>query len=120
MNCSAAELLAWIEERLLPDPNSGCFLWTGSVSSHGYGDFRWHGRTHTVPRFVLEAATGPLLPGEKALHRCDVHLCARRSHLFRGTAFDNTQDMIRKGRQRFEGLALMQTPGVAHAPYRAV
>jgi len=54
MNCSEAELLQWIEDRLAPDPNSGCFLWTGSVGSHGYGDFKWRGKGYTVPRFLLE------------------------------------------------------------------
>jgi HNH endonuclease len=118
MNCTPAELLAWIEARLIPEPNSGCFLWTGSVGSGGGGDFTWRGQRHEVSRFILAQATGPLLPGEQALHKCDVRLCARRSHLFRGTAKDNVQDMIAKGRHRFEGLVLMQTPGVAHGPYR--
>jgi hypothetical protein len=106
-NCTPAELLLWIEDKLLPEPNSGCFLWTGSVGSHGYGDFRWQGRSRTVPRFVLEQAMGrELAPGEKALHKCDNRLCGRKEHLFLGTARDNTHDMMAKGRQRFEGLEL--------------
>jgi hypothetical protein len=115
MNCSAAEALAWIEDRLLPEPNSGCFLWTGSVGSHGYGDFRWGARARTVPRFVLEQMLGrALAPGELVLHKCDMRLCARREHLTVGTAQANSRDMMAKGRQRFEGLKLMQTPGVPH------
>lgn len=118
MNCSIEALKAWVEDKLLPEPNSGCFLWTGSVASSGYGDFTWRGKRLTVHRFMLEQAEGPLLPGEHALHKCDNRLCARPSHLFKGTAKDNSRDALRKGRLNLDGMKLMQTPGVPHAPYR--
>lgn len=103
-NATADQVLAWIESRLFAAPN-GCFLWTGSVSSHGYGDFRWNDKNYTVPRFVLEYHTGQL--GDlKACHTCDNRLCGRREHLFRGTALDNTRDMMAKGRANITGLEL--------------
>jgi hypothetical protein len=114
MNCSEEVLMQWIEDRIAPDPNSGCFIWMGSLASPGYGDFTWKGKRHTVHRFLLEKSTGPLKRGEYALHTCDNRWCVRLAHLFRGTQRDNTWDMIRKGRHNFQGLRLMQTPGVPH------
>ena len=89
-------------------------LWQGSIGSHGYGDFRWRNKAHCVHRFIFEYYNGPLQPGEMALHKCDTRACGRIDHLFRGTAKTNTHDMMAKGRQRFEGMKLMQTPGVPH------
>lgn len=43
-------------------------------------------------------ANGPIEGGLWVLHRCDNPPCVRPEHLFLGTAKDNTQDMIRKGR----------------------
>ena len=40
----------------------------------------------------------PPHPGMCVLHRCDVPGCVNPDHLFVGTFKDNTQDMIRKGR----------------------
>jgi DNA invertase Pin-like site-specific DNA recombinase len=34
------------------------------------------------------------------LHRCDNRRCVRPDHLFLGTFKDNTQDMMKKGRNR--------------------
>lgn len=108
-NATPKQVMAWIESRFFAAPN-GCFLWEGSVGGPGYGDFRWRDKTRTVHRFVLEYHTGPL-GSLQALHTCDNRLCGRREHLFRGTALDNTQDMVAKSRQRFEGLKLMQQRG---------
>lgn len=105
--------MAWIDDHLAPDPNSGCFLWTGSVGSHGYGDLRWRGVPYTIPRLVLTLKRRPPEPGEHALHSCDNRLCGRIEHLRWGFPQDNTGDMLRRGRQRFSPEFLrMQQPGV--------
>ena len=79
-----------------------CWLWTGAKTyPDGYGVIEdqinkvWHKlRAHRVAWFV---ATGKW-PEKHALHKCDVPLCVRFSHLFDGSDADNLKDMKLKGR----------------------
>lgn len=77
-----------------------CWLWTAG-ERHGYGTIRINSkRRERVHRFSWTLANGPIPDGLGVLHKCDVTLCVRPSHLFVGTQADNIADMIQKGRQR--------------------
>ena len=52
-------------------------------------------KTH---RFSYQHFVGPIPDGMHVLHKCDVTSCCNPEHLFLGTASDNVQDMVRKGR----------------------
>lgn len=98
-----------IQERLdrhsIPEPNSGCILWTATVGSHGYGIFSYGGRPgFTAHRASYEANKGPIPPGMHVCHKCDVPSCINPDHLFVGTARDNMRDMFAKGRRRARAL----------------
>jgi hypothetical protein len=76
-----------------------CWVWTGAITRSGYGKFSvarkaWE-RAHVVSRVLVH---GPVAGGHFVLHHCDNPACVRPSHLFTGTAKDNAQDMIKKGR----------------------
>ena len=77
----------------------GCWLWTGSASSNGYGKLRWQGRTRRAHRLAFEAANGYVLATVHVLHRCDNPLCVNPAHLFAGSHLDNMRDMYSKGRR---------------------
>ncbi len=49
-------------------------------------------------RVSWELHRGPIPAGVYVLHRCDVPACVNPEHLFLGSAADNVQDMIAKGR----------------------
>lgn len=80
-------------------PFAGCWLWTKSVGSHGYGQMMFADKKpRLVHRLAYEAYVGPIPEGLHVLHRCDTRSCCNPEHLFVGTAKDNMQDCKRKGR----------------------
>lgn len=88
---------AFVPERPVHDPDA-CWLWTGSVGSHGYGQLHHEGRPVSAPRTMLGITIGrSLTAGEMALHRCDVKRCVRPSHLYAGDAKQNAADAVARG-----------------------
>lgn len=59
------------------------------------------GRKYRAHRVIWEAAHGPIPDNLMVLHSCDNRRCINIDHLFLGTAKDNTQDMMNKGRNKF-------------------
>lgn len=84
--------------KLIPEPNSGCWLWLTSVTDDGYGQFAWDGRTIPAHRASFMLFHGPIARGSQIRHLCDNPSCVNPDHLLIGTAFDNVQDRIRRGR----------------------
>lgn len=91
------------EEKFIPEPNSGCFLWTGGVhATRGYGVFRPEPsgkKKELAHRVAWERANGPIPQGMHICHHCDMPVCVNPLHLFLGTNADNHADKMRKGRQ---------------------
>lgn len=85
-----------------PEPNSGCWLWSGAWNGKwnvcGYGRFNIDGVMRQAHRWAYEHFRGPIPDGLFACHKCDTPPCVNPDHLFLGTAVDNMADMIRKGR----------------------
>lgn len=89
------------EQFTIPEPNSGCFLWLGSVSQGGYGLLQHGGRKgkhFQAHRAAWEMKNGEIPDGLWVLHKCDTPSCVNPDHLFLGTYLDNVRDMVRKGR----------------------
>jgi len=76
----------------------GCLEWTGSVSSTGYPVTQINYKMHRVSRLIWEQTYGPIAPEHYMCHKCDNPLCVEITHLFAGTAKENMQDAVEKGR----------------------
>jgi hypothetical protein len=65
-------------DRIIPEPNSGCWLWIGVTYPNGYGCFQRHTYAH---RWSYERYVGPIPDGLELDHLCRTRCCANPSHL---------------------------------------
>ena len=88
-------------DKVMPEPNTGCWLWIGAVKEYGYGVIGLGRREQGVAkahRVSWELHRGPIPEGANVLHHCDQPSCVNPNHLFCGTLSDNMKDCVRKGR----------------------
>lgn len=105
------EKMASLRKRLwdlaMPEPNSGCWLFTGYLDRGGYGIIALDKRTrigaHRASYWAHKGESG----GLDILHSCDVRCCVNPDHLWTGTHVENMADMVGKGRSH-------RKPGSAH------
>jgi len=91
----------WAKVERSDDPD-GCWLWTGSTTQGGYGQFYLQGRLIQAHRVAWLLAEGEIPAGQCVCHRCDVRRCVRHAHHFLGTKLVNAQDMASKGRAHLQ------------------
>jgi hypothetical protein len=99
-------VLDYHADKWAPEPNTGCYLWTGAVSSSGNGLARradrpsagWNGKIVRVARIVCEETHGPPpTPKHHAAHAtsngCVGGVCVNGAHLRWATARENAADI---------------------------
>lgn len=107
-----------IELHSIPEPNSGCWLWTGAGGR--YGQLLVDRRPRPAHRLSWQVFRGPIPQGVLVLHHCDVPFCVNPDHLFLGDQTDNMRDCDRKGRRAFARGELVNTVKLAVADVVAI
>jgi len=67
-----------LEHLYMPEPNSGCWLWLGSISKKGYGKGPNGRHAH---RTIFEHYKGPIPNKLELDHKCRVRSCVNPDHL---------------------------------------
>ena len=97
------ELALKLLENVRIDEQTGCWIWTLSLTQPGYGQLGVNGKIKRTHRLSYELFKGPIPQGMFVCHHCDNRACLNPQHLFVGTSKENTRDMILKNRQKKPG-----------------
>lgn len=100
-----ARILAALEDKTIPEPNTGCLLWLGASKAKGYGHLFAAGSYIGAHRASYIVNIGPIPDGMVVMHRCDTPACVNHLHLTVGTYRDNIHDCISKNRARRGGFS---------------
>lgn len=82
-------------DKCIPEPNSGCWLWTAALDGSGYGQIKWgdHGRRNPnakTHRLAYQMLVGPIPAGLVIDHLCRTRCCCNPAHMEPVTAKMNT------------------------------
>jgi len=75
----------------IPEPNSGCWLWTKAVMANGYGLIMTSTGVRTAHRVSYEAHKGEIPAGLELDHKCRVRSCVNPDHLEAVTKTENVR-----------------------------
>jgi hypothetical protein len=84
-------------EKVSPEPNTGCWLWTGNAIPAGYGQFRVGSMADGTRRYVMahrfsyEATIGAIPDGLVLDHACRTPICVNPDHLEPVTRGENVR-----------------------------
>jgi hypothetical protein len=78
-----------LDALMMPEPNSGCWLWTGAIAGGGYGVVWNDGKRRQAHRVVYEMHCDPIPDGMQLDHLCRTRSCCNPDHLEPVTGAEN-------------------------------
>jgi hypothetical protein len=70
-----------IASKIRVNTDTGCWEWTASIGSHGYGQVHYERKMHTVHRLLYMLLVGPVPEGLQLDHLCRNRPCCNPEHL---------------------------------------
>lgn len=95
-----------LDRLTIPEPNSGCWLWMGTINGAGYGSIgtggnrKYGGKPMGAHVAAWQCANGAVPQGLHVCHHCDNKLCVNPGHLYVATTQQNTKDAVERGRYK--------------------
>lgn len=80
-----------ILDKIAFEPNTGCWLWIGALTSEGYANAHIESRTVKVHRYLYERLVGKIPPGLVPDHLCRVRSCVNPRDLEPVTRAENAR-----------------------------
>lgn len=88
----------WFWSGVDSSSEDGCWPWTRGVGKAGYGVVRYQWVQYKTHRVAWNLTYGEIPSGLQVRHTCDNPVCCRPDHLLVGTAQDNADDRVSRGR----------------------
>lgn len=86
--------------KVSPEPNSGCWLWTGALARNSYGTSHEGRRTIVAHRLFYKIFKGEIPDGLVIDHKCRVRCCVNPDHLEPVTMRENIMRGVGPDRNR--------------------
>ncbi len=99
-------ILEWVT----PEPNSGCWLWTGSLGGNGYARLSINRKMVAAHRAAYEFVKGPIPDGLELDHLCRVRSCVNPDHLEPVTHRENAIRGLAPGQLAARNKAITHCP----------
>jgi hypothetical protein len=80
-----------IQNKIMPEPMSGCWIWLAQLEADGHGRSWRDGKAIYAHRLTYEAAKGKIPCGMVVDHLCRTRCCVNPDHLEAVTVRTNTE-----------------------------
>ena len=90
-NYASRTYIERFEAKFIPEPNSGCWIWTANLNHAGYGRIVVGKIWVLAHRFSYQTYKGHLIPGLVLDHLCRMRCCVNPDHLEQVTLTVNIQ-----------------------------
>ena len=87
-------------DKVVVDPETGCWNWTACRMRNGYGRFKLDGKMHSAHRVCYELIKGKIPEGRELDHTCRNRACVRPDHLEAVTHQENMRRGVSANRAK--------------------
>lgn len=99
----------------MPEPMSGCWLWTAYCNENGYGQFFFNKKQGLAHRFSYQHFVGEIPDDLELDHLCRTRCCVNPAHLEPVTTAENIRRGVMNERRKQQAASITHCP--AGHPY---